>query len=165
LQSVRPVRRVAELGSLDGMKHPAIHNSFRIAFVCFGMCCFAVAFVRLSYWTGYKRIQSVAEVHHYNVKGVTNSVLEVTYMRPEGSQGRVDHLLADVKPGDHVTVLYPANPSRHSYWERGGVIYSFDTVWRIPSYAATIGAVSIALGLFFRRRSGGLFRVSHGHAV
>lgn len=107
----------------------------------------------------------MAEVHHYNIKGVTNSVLEVIYMRPEGSLGRVDHLPADVKPEDHVTVLYPANLSRHSYWERGGVIYSFDTVWRIPLYAATIGAASVALGLFFRRRPGGLFRVSHEHAV
>jgi hypothetical protein len=107
----------------------------------------------------------VAEVHLYHVKDTTNSVLEVTYIRPEGSQGRVDRLPADIKPGDRVTVLYPANPSRHSYRERGGVIYSFDAVWRVPLYASTIGAVSVALGWFFRRRSGGLFRAPHEHTV
>jgi len=104
-------------------------------------------------------------VNHYNVKGTTNSVLEVIYMRPEGSQGRVDRLPADVKPGDHVTVLYPADPSRHSFWERGGIIYSFDTVWRIPTYAALIGVASLLCGIFFRRRSGGLCRSSYEDAA
>ena len=150
---------------LGCMKRPATHNSFRIACMCFGICCFAVALLRLSQWSGYRRTQSVAEVHHYNVKGVTNSVLEVTFMRPEGSQGRVYPLPAGIKPGDQVTVLYPTNPSRHSYWERGGVIYSFDTVWRTPTYAASIGAASVLFGIFFRRRSGGLLSSSHDRAA
>lgn len=140
------------------MKRPAIHNSFRVAFVCFGICCFAFAIAKLSHWVGYKRTQSVVELQHHNLKGWTNSVLEVNFMRPAGSRGWVPDLPAMANAGDHGTVLYQPDGGY-------GVIYSFDTVWRVPVYAASIGAVSVLLGIFFRQRPGGLLRVSHENAV
>lgn len=145
------------------MKRPAVHNSFRIAFISFGICCFIFACVKLSAWIGYKKADSIVElVQPASLKAGTNAFIQVTFMRPSGSQGFVPFpersLPANVRPGDHVSVLYDPDGGY-------GVIYSFYLVWRIPMYAAILGAASISLGVFFRRRSGGLFRVSNEHAV
>lgn len=147
------------------MKRIAVHNSFRIAFIIFGACCLIIAITRLSQWIGYKKTDSVVELRKPppSIKYGTNAYLIVTFMRPSGSIGQVLDIPAGVKPGDRVSVLYLPNGGEGE--REGEVVYSFDRVWRIPVYSASVGTASVLLGIYFRRRPGDLFKVSHKSAT
>ena len=96
---------------------------------------------------------------HRAGKSVSSELVPgVEFMRQNGSRGQVWNVPADAKAGDHVSVLYRPDGGN-------GFIYSYDMVWRVPVFASIVGVASVLLGLFFRRRSGGLFRELHENAA
>ncbi len=144
------------------MTRPSIPDFVRLTMVALGICSLIVAVGMFWGWSGWQRTEGTVEVSQLIEYGLTNTQTRIAYTQANGAHTYVfssEGIPACVQAGDRLPVLY--DPERG----KNAVVYSFETVWSIPIYAALLGTVLTSLGLLARRRQRVLFTESHANAA
>lgn len=132
------------------MRRPTLYDPFRVILVGLGVFCLGVAvLLTVLFFVDWRTTDGIVEAHETLVRGETSTVLRVSYTRASGAKTSVpfpeETLPADARPGDHVTVAYMPQ-------SKSAMVYTFHSVWRIPTYAFVLGFALTLVGLFFLPR-------------
>jgi hypothetical protein len=132
------------------MRRPTLYDPFRVTLVGLGAFCLGVAvLLTVVFFIYWRTTDGLVEAHEALVRGETNTVLGVRYTRASGAKTSVpfpeETLPADARPGDRVTVAYMPQ-------SKSAMVYTFRSVWRIPTYAFVLGFALTLIGLFLHPR-------------